>query len=48
MDLIDSITKGRKQGSIVHAPRIRPIAPISVLSPPVAENHLSLCPTRWL
>jgi hypothetical protein len=32
MDLIDHITKGRKQGSIVYAPRIRPTAPTSVLS----------------
>jgi hypothetical protein len=39
MDLIDRITKGRKQGSIVHAPRIRPTAPTSVLNPPMAENR---------
>jgi hypothetical protein len=39
MDLIDHIAKGRKQGNIVHAPRIRPTALTSVLNPPMAENH---------
>jgi hypothetical protein len=38
MDLIDFITKGRKQGSIVHGPRIRPTAPTSVLNLPMAED----------
>jgi hypothetical protein len=27
MDLIDCVAKGRKQGSVMHAPRIRPTAP---------------------
>jgi hypothetical protein len=26
----------------------RPTAPTGVLNPPIAENHLSLCPIRWL
>jgi hypothetical protein len=26
----------------------RPTAPTGVLNPPMAENHLSQCPIRWL
>jgi hypothetical protein len=37
--LIDHSTSGARQGNIKHAPRIRPIAPIRVLNPPMAENH---------
>jgi hypothetical protein len=39
MDLINRITKGREQGSVMHAPRIRPTAPASVLNPLMAENR---------
>jgi hypothetical protein len=38
MDLIDHISKGRRQENIMHAPRIRPTAPTSVLNPLMAEN----------
>jgi hypothetical protein len=39
MDLIDHITKGRKQGSTMYGPRIRPTAPMCVLNPLMAENR---------
>jgi hypothetical protein len=34
--LLDCITKERKQGSGLHAPRIRSTAPTSVLNSPIA------------
>jgi hypothetical protein len=37
-DLIDCVTKGRRQGSSMRAPITRPTAPASVLNSPMAEN----------
>jgi hypothetical protein len=41
MDLIDRTTKGRKQGSTVHTPRIRPTPPTSVLNLPYGRKPSS-------
>jgi hypothetical protein len=35
-------------GVCISIASFRPTAPTGVLNPPMAENHLSLCPIRWL